>query len=296
MRFLFVPLLPRPLLAAWALTIALLGACSPSAHRASPPESIGQLGDGAVDSTPTFSFVVEPRPNSVAITPFLASTDTPLVAIAAPASKCNEQRAQSFLMRSTYIHQLGLTTEMAQQRKRLHHAAIAYRTRHYGYVEGFGDSTMNPRPPYDYSGDGKFFGLHVRMNSRVLVALGCVEETIEQTCSNTPYVPQVLDGLRARNTFHNNEVSNHLYGIAIDIDPVRNACCHCVAPSRDAPICKKPAKTPFDHAEIPPCWVEAFEKYGFYWLGHDVLEDTMHFEFLGDPNQIKRSTSAPAEP
>ena len=26
--------------------------------------------------------------------------------------------------------------------------------------------------------------------------------------------------------------------------------------------------------------------YGFYWLGHDALEDTMHFEFLGDPEQI----------
>ena len=38
--------------------------------------------------------------------------------------------------------------------------------------------------------------------------------------------------------------------------------------------------------EMPECWVHAFERFGFYWLGHDVLRDTMHFEFLGDPDRI----------
>jgi hypothetical protein len=37
---------------------------------------------------------------------------------------------------------------------------------------------------------------------------------------------------------------------------------------------------------MPACWVSAFEQYGFYWLGHDELKDTMHFEFLGDPNKV----------
>jgi hypothetical protein len=32
--------------------------------------------------------------------------------------------------------------------------------------------------------------------------------------------------------------------------------------------------------------VDTFERFGFYWLGNDVLEDTMHFEFLGDPDKI----------
>jgi hypothetical protein len=36
---------------------------------------------------------------------------------------------------------------------------------------------------------------------------------------------------------------------------------------------------------MPECWVTAFERYGFYWLGHDELKDTMHFEFLGDPSK-----------
>jgi hypothetical protein len=40
---------------------------------------------------------------------------------------------------------------------------------------------------------------------------------------------------------------------------------------------------------MPECWVHAFERYGFYWLGHDVLRDTMHFEFLGDPARIVKS-------
>ena len=39
---------------------------------------------------------------------------------------------------------------------------------------------------------------------------------------------------------------------------------------------------------MPACWVKAFERFGFYWLGRDELEDTMHFEFLGDPAKIKK--------
>ncbi len=272
-------------LASFALLILhTLAACTP----ATPHAPTRQRNEIVVAEAPeTISFV--PRVSSLpnVVTPFFASPD--VIPIKTFVSKCNEQRAQSFLMRSTYISRLGLTAEARAERKKLHQAAIAYRTRHYGLVEGFGDITMNPRPPYDYTSEARFFGINVRMNSKVLVALGCVEETIQQTCADAPYTPRVLDGLRIRNTFHNNEVSNHLYGIAIDIDPERNACCYCVAPSKDAPICKKPAKTPFDHAEIPACWVDAFERYGFYWLGRDELEDTMHFEFLADPNKIKAS-------
>lgn len=277
---------PRFLILLLASTCASFVACASAPQRTHPPDA-----DVAwVPDSPRFSpfFAELSDPSGGAISPLLGFTDAP--AIALPASKCNEQRAQAFLMRSTYVYQLGLGSAEAQRRKHLHRDAIAYRTRHYGFVEGFGDVTMNSRPPYDYTSEAKFFGVSIRMNRRVLVALSCVEENIKQTCTNAPYVPRVLDGLRARNTFHNNEVSNHLYGIAIDIDPDRNACCHCVAPSKDAPICRKPARTPFDHAEIPPCWVESFERYGFYWLGHDELEDTMHFEFLGDPNKINASS------
>jgi hypothetical protein len=131
------------------------------------------------------------------------------------------------------------------------------------------------------------------MNRRVLVALGCVEERIREACAETPYVPHVLDGLRLRNTFHDGEISNHTYGIAIDIDPNENSCCGCVPPMSEWPRCKEPAATPFDRTRIPKCWVNAFERFGFYWLGNDTLEDTMHFEFLGDPEKIARAAGSP---
>lgn len=256
-------------------------------HVESP--QVGPIESVAIAQSPVLADLeTKPPP---APSPFLALTEPPAPPeeVIVIKSKCNDQKAQSFLMRSTYVYQVGLSHDEGQKRKKLHREAIAWRTRRYGHVEGFGDETMNARAPYDYTGDGLFFGIHIRMNRRVLVALGCVEEAIKQTCSNAPYVPKMLDGLRTRNTFHNNEVSNHLFGIAIDIDPDRNACCHCVAPAKDAPICKKAAKTPFDHAEIPACWVDAFERFGFYWLGRDELEDTMHFEFLADPDRIVAS-------
>jgi hypothetical protein len=53
------------------------------------------------------------------------------------------------------------------------------------------------------------------------------------------------------------------------------------------------AKTEYDRMAMPECWVHAFEKYGFYWLGHDVLRDTMHYEFLGDPDRIVKGASSP---
>jgi hypothetical protein len=68
-----------------------------------------------------------------------------------------------------------------------------------------------------------------------------------------------------------------------------NSCCGCVKPWNEAPACKRPAKTEYDRMAMPECWVHAFERYGFYWLGHDVLRDTMHFEFLGDPDKIRRN-------
>ena len=43
----------------------------------------------------------------------------------------------------------------------------------------------------------------------------------------------------------------------------------------------------FERTELPRCWIDTFERYGFYWLGRDPqLRDTMHFEFLGNPERI----------
>jgi hypothetical protein len=124
------------------------------------------------------------------------------------------------------------------------------------------------------------------MHRKVVPALACVEEEIMRSCSLHPYRPHALAGIRYRNTYRGGEVTNHAYGIAIDIDPGQNSCCGCVPPWNDAPACKRPAKTEYDRMSMPECWVHAFERYGFYWLGHDKLRDTMHFEFLGDPDKV----------
>jgi hypothetical protein len=210
------------------------------------------------------------------------------LATAARPRACNEQPPQPFLMRASYGFRLDATAEESQRKKQLHRAAIEYRTRRYGFVEGFGDPSWNALEPRQYTRVSTFFGIRIRMNARVLLALACVEEAIAEECAATPYQPRVLDGLRARNTFHNGEVSNHAYGIAIDIDYDTNPCCGCVPPHSERPLCKEPAATPFERTRIPRCWVDAFTRYGFYWLGHDALEDTMHFEFLGDPAAIAR--------
>ena len=57
---------------------------------------------------------------------------------------------------------------------------------------------------------------------------------------------------------------------------------------RNHPLCKKDLEL-YERMIMPMCWVHVFEKYGFYWLGRDVLEDTMHFEFLGRPELIEEA-------
>jgi hypothetical protein len=171
--------------------------------------------------------------------------------------------------------------------------AIQYRTEQYGYFKGFGHAAPDAQPPSAQTVTTKFMGLPIRMHRKVVPALACVEAEIKQTCGDHPYTPQALAGIRFRNTYRGGEVTNHAYGIAIDIDPSINTCCGCVPPWNDAPACKRAGKSEYDHMAMPECWVHAFERFGFYWLGHDVLKDTMHFEFLGDPDKIVRGASAP---
>ena len=199
------------------------------------------------------------------------------------ASACNEQPPQDFLIRGNF-----LKDPHGNQR------AIQYRTDHYGYFKGFGRPGPDAKPPSASIVDTTFFGLRIKMNRKVAPALACVEEEIRRSCADHPYVPHALAGIRYRNTYRGGEVTNHAYGIAIDVDPDINTCCGCVPPWNDAPACKRPSKSEYGHMAMPECWVHAFERYGFYWLGHDVLKDTMHFEFLGDPDRIVRGGPAPA--
>jgi hypothetical protein len=203
------------------------------------------------------------------------AADAPALSVP-PTSACNEQAPQDFLVRGNFLKagQAGLNR------------AIQYRTDEYGYFKGFGRPGRDAQPPSANVVTTTFMGLPVRMHRKVVPALKCVEQEIARACVDHPYTAHALAGIRFRNTYRGGEVTNHAYGIAIDVDPSINTCCGCVAPWNDAPACKRHAKTEYDRMAMPECWVHAFERYGFYWLGHDVLRDTMHFEFLGDPDRI----------
>jgi hypothetical protein len=233
---------------------------------------------GEVDAAPATP-VPPPAESSTAGSPQPAATTPP----PASTSACNEQSPQDFLIRSNFLKERD-----GNQR------AIQWRTDHYGWFRPFGRPGPDARPPSASVVDTTFMGLPVRMHRKVAPALACVEEDIKQSCADHPYTAHALAGIRFKNTYRGGEVTNHIYGIAIDVDPSINTCCGCVPPWNDAPRCKRPAKTEYDRMAMPECWVHSFEKFGFYWLGHDVLRDTMHFEFLGDPDHILKNPAGNA--
>ena len=197
--------------------------------------------------------------------------------------RCRPQKPQAFLIRSSYVRN-GAIDGAA------HVKAVRYRIAKYGTVEGVGLDSAQRVTAASMAIKTEFFGRPVRLNRRIVPALQCVEQRIEQRCkkSNDAYFPKNIGGLRTTNTIRGGEISNHLFGIALDIDPDRNPCCHCVGDWKKDPKCSKDAKNPFDRAALTHCWVDAFEHFGFYWLGRDALEDTMHFEFLGNPDRVVR--------
>jgi len=191
-----------------------------------------------------------------------------------------------------------------------HAAWTEYRTRHFGFFKGFGKRSWNDRSPSDFARETRFMGRKVRLNRWVIPVLKCVEKALGVTCATCPhdpdhpnecktktfpYEPRSLSGLRDRNTFRGGEVSNHVYGIALDVDPTQNTCCGCTARWRAHPMCKRDLPT-HERMIMPWCWVEVFERYGFYWLGRDKLRDTMHFDFLGDPEVVQRAVAGSGKP
>lgn len=203
---------------------------------------------------------------------------------------CREQAAQPFLIRSNWFPRTKDADKIKEGRKLLEQA-IRYRTEQYGYFEGFGDKRWNPHPPKHYAKGTTFMGLRVQVHEKIIPALKCVEAALTSSPAGGEYNPSVMGGIRFRNTYRGVEVSNHVYGIAVDIEPTRNTCCGCVKPWNEHPLCKQKDKTVWERMAMPRSWVEAFERFGFYWLGHDVLQDTMHFEFLGDPDKITEPAS-----
>jgi D-alanyl-D-alanine carboxypeptidase len=260
-------------------TFSVVAACAAAAPTAATPPPPAPSASAA----PVASSIVEAGAPEDAAPAAVMSVDAESPTPPAPTSACNEQSPQDFLVRSNFLKTPG-----GNQR------AIQYRTDTYGFFSPFGKPGADRRPPSAFVVDTTFMGLPVRMHRKVVPALKCAEEEIRLSCADHPYTAHALAGIRFKNTYRGGEVTNHIFGIAIDIDPSINTCCGCVKPWNDAPRCRRPAKTEYDRMEMPECWVHAFERYGFYWLGHDVLQDTMHFEFLGDPDKILRSPPAPA--
>ena len=201
---------------------------------------------------------------------------------------CCYQDPNPDLMRENFLARHFHDKEERAKRKAMQAAAIEYRTRHYGYFEGFGKKAWNDKTPLENAIKTEFMGRPIRINQRIVPVLACVEEQIKSECGDE-YKPQRLSGIRTKNTYHNGQASNHIYGIAVDVDPTKNTCCLCVGKWREHKLCEKEVESIYDRMAMPECWVHVFERFGFYWLGRDRMQDTMHFEFLGDPEIILKS-------
>ena len=195
---------------------------------------------------------------------------------------CRLQDAQEFLKRPSFIRKGQLDAKR-------HDKAVRYRAERYGNIDGFGLERFNATTARSQAISARFMGLPLSIPKKVAPALTCVEKRIRKVCGkrSDQYRARAVGGFRSDNSYRGGEISNHLFGIAIDIDPERNPCCGCVSPWPDHPACKGNVETIYERSDISRCWIRAFERYGFYWLGRDPeLRDTMHFEFLGDPDRI----------
>ncbi len=208
-------------------------------------------------------------------------------------TQCNYQEPIAFLVRENFLARSSHPPGERKARRAMQTQAVKFRTEHYGYFEGFGRAAWNRRTPSDHAKRVSFMGRTVRVNEKIAPALACVEQQLRAECTEPRYEPKRLSGLRTRNTYHNGQVSNHVYGIAVDVDPSENTCCMCVAKWQDHPRCQNEASSIYERMIMPPCWVHVFERFGFYWLGRDRLQDTMHFEFLGHPDHILKSAGPP---
>lgn len=198
------------------------------------------------------------------------------------AGKCALQKPQKFLIRSSFVVKNNILPGP-------HTKALRYRIEQYGRVEDLGSAEWNPHEASRFLRSTTFFGLPIKMHEKVIPALACVEADLKKSCTGkNAYRPQAIGGHREHNSYRGGEVTNHLFGIAIDIDPEKNPCCRCVEPWPDHPACKGDSKTIYQRMAMPKCWIDTFERHGFYWLGHDRLQDTMHFEFLGKPEKIRK--------
>ncbi len=229
-----------------------------------------------------------PMPSTSTSTSTSTPTSTPTFpSVSIAAGRCLEQPPQPFLVRSNWFNHGAAGTAQFQQ-------SLRFRTERYGYFRGFGRPEWNAHPPGHFAVPATFFGLPISIHKRDVPALACAEAALVANGAAAKYKPRGIGGIRFHNTYHGGEVSNHVYGIAMDMDSEENTCCGCVGRWAKHPLCTKKVSSVYERTKVPPIWVSVMERYGWYWLGNDVLQDTMHFEFLGDPDKIVAPASAGA--
>jgi len=190
-------------------------------------------------------------------------------------AECQPRAIQDFLKRE--IVKRSLIPELAQQK------SINYRVRHYGHLPESPQIALNPKSVKEALVTLNFLGHEVQVHQKVLKPLSCVEQELSLCLQN--FSAERISSWRDKNSYRGGEISNHRFGLAIDIDPHKNPCCGCVEPWSQDPLCRNLNLTAFDRVSFPLCTIAAFEKHGFYWLGRDEeLQDTMHFEFLAAPD------------
>jgi D-alanyl-D-alanine carboxypeptidase len=196
---------------------------------------------------------------------------------------CRVQAPQKFLERRSFVHKSRLDPAK-------HGRAVRYMAEHYGHVDDDVTPQYNAESAQSKAKTVSFEGMPISVHAKIAPALACVDKYIQRTCTGkrSRYTPKAIGGFRSANTYRGAEISNHLFGVAVDVDPEKNPCCGCVDPWPSNPLCKNKGHDVFQRTAVTRCWVKAFEHFGFDWLGHDELEDTMHFEFLGDPDHVTK--------
>lgn len=191
------------------------------------------------------------------------------------------QAPQKFLERRSFLNHGSLELKK-------HQHAMRYLVERYGNADDEVTTRWNAQAAHNHAKTVHFMGMPISVHAKIAPALAAVEKRITKTCTGSQrYTPRAVGGFRTSNTYRGVEISNHMFGIAIDIDPDKNPCCGCVDPWPTNPICKNQGPVT-KRTSLSKCWIQSFERFGFDWLGHDTLEDTMHFEFLGDPDRITR--------
>lgn len=130
-----------------------------------------------------------------------------------------------------------------------------------------------------------FLGLKTMVHREILEDLAAVEERILEAAEADPAVAAFIrslatvEGYNYRRVDGTESLSNHAYGIAVDLIPqsyrgrqvywrwAENAGVDWYELPQD------------DRFQIPSAVVEAFERHGFVWGGKWHFFDTMHFEY-----------------